>query len=101
MQVELLIRPLVTATDGRTLGRIAEVRARRAGRELVVEEYHVGRPGLLVRLTAAIQGSPLLRALGVRRRPLGWRVRWDQLDLSDPGHPRVTCPIEELECLRR
>jgi hypothetical protein len=27
----------------------------------------------------------------------GYRVRWDQLDLSDQEHPRLTCPVEELE----
>jgi hypothetical protein len=26
-----------------------------------------------------------------------YRVRWDQLDLSDREHPRLTCPLEELE----
>ena len=101
VHVELLIQPLVTAPDGRTVGRIGEVRAERRGDELVVEQYEIGRPGLLVRLTAAILGSNLLRAFHVRRKPLGWCARWDQLDLSDPAHPRLTCPVDELEPLWR
>ena len=27
----------------------------------------------------------------------GYRVRWDQLDIEDPDHPRLTCAVDELE----
>jgi hypothetical protein len=31
----------------------------------------------------------------------GGRVaRWDQIDLSDPDHPRLTCSVDELGPVR-
>ena len=27
----------------------------------------------------------------------GYRVRWDQIDLTDPDHPRLTCATDDLE----
>jgi hypothetical protein len=53
------------------------------------------------RLAAPIVQSRLLRALGVRHRSHGRRARWDQMDLSDPEHPRLTCPVDELAKLSR
>jgi hypothetical protein len=26
----------------------------------------------------------------------GYTARWDQLDIRDPMHPRLTCPVSEL-----
>ena len=42
--------------------------------------------------------NPGLKALfGVRAG--GKVARWDQIDISDPAHPRLTCRIEELQRL--
>jgi hypothetical protein len=38
----------------------------------------------------------LVRLLGGRKDGASHRVRWDQMDLSDPEHPRLTCAADEL-----
>ena len=90
-RVELLLGRQVRADDGSIVGRIEELRAEREHDYYVVTEFHLGP-------------SALIEALAVRHLGLTWpgrvhgyRVRWDQLDLSDQEHPRLTCPIEELE----
>ena len=89
-RVELLLGRRVRAQDGRVIGRIEELRAEREHDYYVVTEFHLGP-------------SALIEALAVRHLGLtlpghvhGYRVRWDQLDLSDQEHPRLTCPVEEL-----
>jgi hypothetical protein len=90
-RVELLLGRRVRALDGPVVGRIEELRAEREHDYYVVTEFHLGP-------------SALIEALAVRHlgftwpgRIHGYRVRWDQLDLSDQEHPRLTCPVEELE----
>jgi hypothetical protein len=34
------------------------------------------------------------------RRKEGYRIRWDQLDLSNPEHLRLLCDIDDLMPLR-
>ena len=71
------------------IGRLEEVRVEAKGRRYTVTEYLIGPAGLLERL-----------GLGVRyllgRKGSGYRARWDQLDISDPEHPRLTCSLGEL-----
>ena len=72
VRLELAVGRRVRAKNGRPVGRLEEVVADEHWR---VREYHIG-PG------------------AVRRR--GYRARWDQLDLSDPRQPRLTCALEEI-----
>jgi len=86
--VELLIGRKVFDEDGKAIGRIEEVLAIEKGEELVVSEYHVGRYGLMERLSVYHFGVGLLRFLGARahvRDPK--RIPWQELDLSDPQRP--------------
>jgi len=55
-------------------------------------EYHVGVYAMLERLAAwridrAVPGAP--------GRGGGCRARWNQLDLTDPAKPRLTCSISD------
>jgi len=77
--------------DGRRLGRLEEFRAERRGDEWFINEYVLGGAGLFERLGV---GARLI--LGVKRRQ-GYVVRWDQLDLSDPDRPCVTCSVDQLQ----
>jgi hypothetical protein len=90
VHVEQLIGRVVLDTAGRRVGRIAEVIARKADDEFVVASYIVGPVAWIHRFAVA--------GLGLRMRGLGqvYRVAWDQMDLSDAEHPRVTAPREEL-----
>jgi hypothetical protein len=84
----LLGREVLTANN-RRVGRLEEFRAERRGRDLVIVGYVIGAAGLLERLGVGVR---LL--LGNRRR--GYLARWDQLDLSSPDRPRLSCPVGEL-----
>ncbi len=57
-------------------------------------EFLVGSYAMLERLAAWGIGRALLRLTSKRRE--GYRIRWDQLDLSDPQRPRLRCEVEEL-----
>ena len=87
----LLGRP-VLAGNNRSIGRLEEFRAEKDGSHYVIIEYVIGAAGLLERLHV---GARLL----VGRQSGGYLARWDQLDISDAEHPRLTCPIEQLKRL--
>jgi hypothetical protein len=92
-RVELLIGRRVHALDGSAIGRIEEMRAEREHDYYVVTEFHVGPTALVERLAVRHFGVTLPGRLH------GYRVRWDQIDLEDADHPRLTCAIDELEPL--
>jgi hypothetical protein len=85
----LIGRQILTANN-RPLGRIEECRAEHRGSSWVVSEWVIGSAGLLERLGFGM------------RLILGWKAgrsfvaRWDQVDLSHPDRPRLTCPVDEL-----
>jgi hypothetical protein len=85
-----LIGVEVRDATGARLGRLAEILAQKNDEEIVVSAYLVGPVGWIHRF--AIHG------LGLRLGSLGrvYRINWDQMDLSDPAHPRTTCDRREL-----
>ena len=94
IQLELLLGCKVLARNGRAVGRIEEMVAEERDGELMLTEYHLGSYAVLERLSV----SPVARALlGLLRLRKGYRVAWDQLDLSDVTRPRLTCALSELE----
>lgn len=96
IHLELLIGKRVFALNGGSIGRLEEVRAELNARGFCfVTEFLVGSYAFLERLSAWRMGRAVLRTLPVRRRA-GYRVRWEQLDLSDPRRPRLRCEVEEL-----
>ena len=101
ISVELLLDREVRDSEGRRAGRIEEIRASREGEKIVVEAYHLGPEALLERLAAPVVRLPLFRVFGLHRHAHGWRVQWDQLDLSDPEKPVLRCPREDLVKLAR
>ena len=50
----------------------------------------IGAAGLLERLGL---GARLI--LGIDHAG-GYVARWDQMDLSNPNSPRISCPVKEL-----
>jgi hypothetical protein len=63
----------------------------------MIHEYLVGSTAVLERLSAWHLGLGLLKLLGARKLPNGYRIPWDKLDLTHPEHPRLTCTKSELE----
>ena len=95
-RVESLLGERLRDRDGRPLGRIEEFVAEFHGTDLVLVEVHLGRGALLERLGELSTFLPLFGLLQHRLQQR-MRVRWDQLDLTDPDRPRVTVRHDELE----
>jgi hypothetical protein len=95
LRVEQLLGRKVRDRDGHVVGRLEEFRATRHGDAWEVSEFDLGPTALLERLA--------IRHFGwvSRKRPAGYRARWDQIDLSDPEQPRLTVAVEELRAIRR
>jgi hypothetical protein len=90
LRLDRLIGRTVLTANNRALGRLEECRVERRGSAWVVTEWVVGPAGLLERL-----------GLGARLI-VGWSrghsyvIRWDQLDLTDPERPRLSCAVSDL-----
>lgn len=96
LHVELLLGQRVLALNGQSIGRLEEIRATANARDyFFVSEFLVGSYAVLERLAAWRIGRAVLRVLGAKRDE-GYRVRWDQLDLSDPQQLRLRCDVDEL-----
>jgi hypothetical protein len=93
---DLLSRKVQDAA-GKPAGRIEEVLARRKDGRYYVAEYHLGRAALNERLGLVPFSEGLIHLLGGRRRSASHKVPWDQMDLSDPLHPKLRCLVSELE----
>jgi hypothetical protein len=90
IRLDRLVGRTVWTADNRALGRLEECRAVRRGTEWMVTEWLIGPAGLLERLGLGAQ-----LVVGTNRPP-GFIVRWDQLDLTNPDRPRLTCTVDEL-----
>ncbi|MBW4473656.1 MAG: hypothetical protein KME45_25255 [Stenomitos rutilans HA7619-LM2] len=97
--LELLLGRCVYDIDGKRVGLIEEVRANQEGSDWVVQEYLLGATAILERLSAWSLGIGILRLLGAHKLQVGYRVPWDQLDLSDLKHLRLNCTIDTLQAL--
>jgi hypothetical protein len=90
LNIELLIGRKVVDANGKTVGRIEEFVAVRRGGDLVVTEFHVGRLGFAERFSAHGAAMTFIRFFGGHRRTrTPQRIKWRDLDLSDPEHPRL------------
>jgi sporulation protein YlmC with PRC-barrel domain len=89
IRLDRLVGREVLTANNRRLGRLEEFRAERRDGEWVVVAYVIGAAGLLERLGV---GARMLA--GQKRR--GFVARWDQLDLSSPDGPRLSCSVDEL-----
>jgi hypothetical protein len=94
IRLELLIGRRVFTGGGQVVGRLQECRAEREDAHWAVTEFDIGPSALFERLAVHHLG------LGWKGNVRGYRARWDQLDLSDPDRPRLTCGVEELKALR-
>ena len=96
IHLELLIGKQVFALNGRPVGRVEEVRAELNARgHCFVTEFLIGSYAFLERLAAWRMGRVIMRTLHVSGKQ-GYRVRWEQLDLSDPRRPKLACEVEDL-----
>lgn len=92
IRLDRLLGRRVRGGNNQSIGRLEEFRVEEQRDSYVVTEYVIGKAGLLERLGV---GFKLLFG----RHGGGYVARWDQLDISDPEKPRLTCRIEELRTL--
>ncbi len=96
---ELLGRKVVDAA-GKPVGHIEEFVTERRSGELVVREILTGETGTLSRLSVVTSRSVLffvhLLAGRLAGRRAGYRIKWDEMDLSDPEHPKALLPRDRL-----
>jgi sporulation protein YlmC with PRC-barrel domain len=94
VHIEHLVGRRVLAANGRIVGRLEELVAEPQGEHYVVTEYHIGTAALRERLSARVAG------LFSGPRLTGYRAKWNQVDLTNPEKPRLTCSVEDLRPLK-
>ncbi len=90
VHVEKLLGRRVRDAAGRVVGRIEEIHTDDKG---VVSEFLVGPAALWERLGQSTLELPFIRLLGME--PSSHRVPWNELDLTDPDHPRTTTEFQK------
>jgi hypothetical protein len=100
VRLQHLLGKKVIDPSGKSAGRIEELRAVREEGVCRVEQYVLGRRGMLERLSVANVSLWVLGLLGARRASSWHRVPWHQMDLSDPNRPKLKCSVKELEAMQ-
>jgi hypothetical protein len=93
LRLDRLLGRRVVGRNNEPVGRIEEFRAVRRGTGCVATAYVIGGAGLLERLGVG------MRLLLGRHNRGGYVARWDQIDVSDPERPRLTCSRDELQAV--
>lgn len=96
IHIELLLNRRVTTLEGRCIGRLEEICAEQNGTTVLVTEYLVGPAALFERLAAWSIFRAIFGFLRRSQHGAGYRVKWNQLDISSPHGPRLRCAVEEL-----
>lgn len=100
-----LLGRTVRDPDGRTVGRVEELRAaielHDRGNDYVVTEFHVGSFGAIESVAGPYFARQLLHRLGRFAPYSSHRIPWDRLDLTDPRNPRSLDTVEELTAKQR
>lgn len=97
IHLERLIGCKIRDADGRNVGAIEEIEAELQDGEWVVVKILTGPIGMLTRLSSLGPGAWLLGFLGARKSFGGHEIACRDLDWRDPMHPRLRCPVGELE----
>jgi sporulation protein YlmC with PRC-barrel domain len=95
VRIELLIGRKVLDAEGKKVGRIEEIRGEKRAGDVLVEAYLVGASALVERLAAWKLVRPIRGLLGSSVYSM-YRIPWNEMDLSDPRHPRLTVPKSSL-----
>jgi hypothetical protein len=91
LRLDRLVGRVVYTGNGRRLGRLHDFRAEQRGADWIIIEYVIGTVGLFERLGLAVR-----LILGMRGRG-GYIASWNQLDLTNPEHLKITCAVSELQ----
>ena len=95
INAELLLGRKVRDANGEKVGRIEEFDVERADNACLIKAYLLGTSAVIDRLSAWTLIRPIGRSLRGRAFHV-YHVPWDQMDLSDPEHPRLRVSRSEL-----
>ncbi|SRR5258705_14019651 len=100
IHIERLLGKRVFALNGRAIGRLEEIRAEVIKDQCYVKEFLLGSYAMFERLSALSIGRAVLTLFNRRKDQHGYRVPWDQLDLSNPDQPLLRCSVTELRSIK-
>lgn len=100
LNVELLLGKTVCDVNGEKVGRIEEFQVERDDKSCLVEAYLVGASAVVDRLSAWTLTRPIRKVLGSRGLFSVYRVPWEEMDLTDPDHPKLRIARGELRRAR-
>lgn len=95
IQLRDILGVKVVDSEGEDIGKLEEIEAERGEDSCSITSYLVEHRGLLDRLSSWAVTSGMQKRLAKHSRP--YRVAWNQMDLSDPHHPKTLVPKELLE----
>lgn len=100
LALEHVIGRRVRDVDGRSVGRITEMRAEivlhEQGSDYCVSEVLLGVHGWLEGLAGGAFARRAIPHLGPFAGYKEYRIPWQQMDFSDPDRPRLRCRREDL-----
>jgi len=89
LYVDELLGRMVVAGNYHPVGRLEEFHCEQRGDYFHIVEFVIGPAGLMDRLNVSV------KALFGKSRG-GKVASWNQLDISDREHPRLTCSADDL-----
>ena len=95
VQLRELLGVIVVDSTGERIGKLEEIEAENGYEYCEIKSYIIAHRGLLDRVSSWALTADLQSKLSGKSRP--YRVPWDQMDLSDPRHPRTLLPKALLE----
>jgi sporulation protein YlmC with PRC-barrel domain len=95
VQLREILGAAVVDSTGEHIGRLEEIEAENGYEFCEIKSYIVEHRGLLDRVSTWALTAPMRKRMSGKSRP--YRVPWNQMDLSDPRHPRTLVPKESLE----
>ena len=96
IHLELLIGTKVRDVDGNYVGRIEELRVERGGNTCLVDSYLIGASAVIQRLSAWTLVRPIKKLLSSSKLYALYQVPWQDMDLTDPRHPRLRTTKRDL-----
>jgi sporulation protein YlmC with PRC-barrel domain len=100
IHIELLLGTTVRDINGKDVGRIEELHVERDESTCRVDAYLVGASAVIERLSAWTLVRPISRLLHSRRLLTIYEVPWQDMDLSDPHHPRLRTAKQDLRHIK-
>ncbi len=100
IHIELLLGTKVCDVDGEDVGRIEEFHVQRDESSCRVDAYLIGASAVIERLSAWTLVGPVKKLLHSRKLLTVYEVPWQDMDLSDPQHPRLRIAKRDLRHIK-